>query len=156
VNPLLRSLGYIEAFHKNSPTLQIAEIESALNGLEKQAVSSLCSEMNVSPVLLQSAVEIKQAASQISVIIHAVGILISLPYILNDGEKVQSVSLGEGNTGKQFDLETSHRIAEFKFIHWQGSSESVRENNLFKDFYLLAESKSRKKNSYMLWMRNIL
>jgi hypothetical protein len=55
------------------------------------------------------------------------------------------VSLGAGNTGKEFDLETNYRIAEFKFIHWRGGPESIRQNQLFKDFYLLSESRSEKR-----------
>ena len=45
-------------------------------------------------------------------------------------------------TGRSFDLETSCRVAvaEFKFIRWQGDPESIRQNQLFKDFYLLARS----------------
>ena len=145
MSPLLRSLGHVEAFQKNSLTVQIAEIENSLNGLEREAVSSLCSKMDITPVLLQSAVALKQAASQINVIIHSVGILVSLPHILEGGEKVESVSLGAGNTGKPFDLETDRRIAEFKFIRWQGGPETIRQNALFKDFYLLAESPSKKR-----------
>jgi hypothetical protein len=60
-------------------------------------------------------------------------------------ETVEYVSLGAGNTGREFDLETNRRIAEFKFIHWRGGAESIRQNQLFKDFYLLAESTSRKR-----------
>jgi hypothetical protein len=46
-------------------------------------------------------------------------------------------------TGRSFDLETSYRVAvaEFKFIRWQGGPESIRQNQLFKDFYLLARSR---------------
>ena len=29
--------------------------------------------------------------------------------------------------------------------HWRGGAESIRQNQLFKDFYLLAESKSKKR-----------
>ena len=43
-----------------------------------------------------------------------------------------------------FDLETNQRIAEFKFIRWQGGSESIRQNSLFKDFYGLAEQETQK------------
>ena len=45
-------------------------------------------------------------------------------------------------TGRSFDLETSYRVAvaELKFIRWQGGPESIRQNQLFKDFYLLAGS----------------
>ncbi len=42
-------------------------------------------------------------------------------------------------------METNRRIAEFKFIHWRGGAESIRQNQLFKDFYLLAESTSKKR-----------
>ncbi|HTT49755.1 MAG TPA: hypothetical protein VMG39_17325 [Pseudolabrys sp.] len=55
------------------------------------------------------------------------------------------MSLGAGNTGREFDLETNRRIAEFKFIHWRGGPEAIRQNQLFKDFYLLSESRSLKR-----------
>ena len=57
---------------------------------------------------------------------------------------IEYVSLGAGNTGRAFDLETNQRIAEFKFIHWQGGPESIRQNSLFKDFYEMAEYDTRK------------
>jgi hypothetical protein len=34
---------------------------------------------------------------------------------------------------------------EFKFIRWQGGPESIRQNQLFKDFYLLARSDGTKR-----------
>jgi hypothetical protein len=145
MNALHQSLTHIQAFQKSSLTSEIAGMEFALQGLDKEAASSLCLRMDVTPVLLQSAVSLKKAASQINVIIHTVGILVSLPFILEEGEKIEAVSLGAGNTGKPFDLETDRRIAEFKFIHWQGGSETIRQNALFKDFYLLAESQSQKR-----------
>lgn len=67
------------------------------------------------------------------------GILLCLPRILEPGEAIQYVSLGAGNTGRDFDLETSRRIAEFKFINWKGGPESIGQNALFKDFYEMAE-----------------
>ena len=43
------------------------------------------------------------------------------------------------------------RIAEFKFIHWRGGSEAIRQNGLFKDFYSLAEHETEKrKELYVL------
>ena len=42
-------------------------------------------------------------------------------------------------------METNHRIAEFKFIQWRGGAEVIRQNQLFKDFFLLAESGSDKR-----------
>lgn len=87
---------------------------------------------------------IKQIAGQINVVIHAVGILACLARILRPGEVIEYVSLGAGNTGRDFDLETNHRIAEFKFIRWQGGPESIRQNALFKDFYAMAEHETTK------------
>ncbi|MDB4887864.1 MAG: hypothetical protein JWN79_3302, partial [Gemmatimonadetes bacterium] len=50
-----------------------------------------------------------------------------------------------GNTGRAFDLETDRRIAEFKFIDWQGGSETIRQNSLFKDFFLLEDEDTAKR-----------
>jgi hypothetical protein len=33
------------------------------------------------------------------------------------GEQVEKVSLGAGNSGREFDRETNYRVAEFKFVH---------------------------------------
>lgn len=93
---------------------------------------------------MSSAASVKKVAGQINVIIHAAGILCSLPHILKPGELVESVSLGAGNTGRPFDLETNLRIAEYKFIDWQGGPETIRQNSLFKDFFELAEYKTDK------------
>jgi hypothetical protein len=37
-------------------------------------------------------------------VIHAVGILTALPHILEHDERIETLSLGAGNTGRQFDL----------------------------------------------------
>ena len=52
----------------------------------------------------------KRLAGQINVTIHALGILMCLPHILEPDERVESVSLGAGNTGRDFDLETNVRV----------------------------------------------
>lgn len=94
--------------------------------------------------MIDSASSIKQLAGQINVMIHAAGILCSLPQILDTGESVESVSLGAGNTGRSFDLETNRRVAEFKFIDWRGGAESIRQNSIFTDFYAQAEYRGRR------------
>jgi hypothetical protein len=83
---------------------------------------------------------LKEAAAQIDEVVHATGILLSLPHILCDGETVEQLSLAAGNTGRAFDLETDLRIAEFKFITWQGASDTVRQDSLFRAFFSLAEA----------------
>ena len=57
------------------------------------------------------------------------------------------MTLGAGNTGRDFDLETDRRVAEFKFITWRGGSETIRQNGVFKDYLKLlwhSGSKERK------------
>jgi len=71
--------------------------------------------------------------------------LICLPHILDANETVEYVSLGADNTGRLFDLETDRRIAEFKFIRWRGGAETIRQNTMFKDFFLLAQHPTRKR-----------
>lgn len=67
------------------------------------------------------------------------------------------MSLGAGNTVKSFDLETSKRVAEFKFINWKGGSEAVRQNGIFKDFYGLAEARTLKsKHLYLLGLEHAM
>jgi hypothetical protein len=96
------------------------------------------------PALLASAFLIKEASAQVDTLIHALGILNLIPLLLRPSERIEYVSLGAGNTGRAFDLETNERVAEFKFITWQGSSDTIRQNSLFKDFYFLAEHDTTK------------
>src|SRR5947208_16338951 len=87
---------------------------------------------------------LKLIAAEINVAIHAVGILISLPSLLNEGEKVEKLSLGASNIGKAFDVQMDSRVAEFTFINWQGGSESARKKKIFKDFFFLPEANTDK------------
>ena len=74
-----------------------------------------------------NALEAKKIFSQLNTIIHATGILLYSSRILQKGEIIESMSLGAGNTNKDFDLVTNIRIAEFKFIEWKGR-DSIRQN----------------------------
>jgi hypothetical protein len=135
----------LEAFAGTKLTARIASLEAAFNGTDVGEAQERLTEASISEELLTAASVLKRAAGQIHVIIHAVGILLCLPHLLNSGERVESLSLGAGNTGRDFDLETSLRVAEFKFINWQGGPETIRQNALFKDLYLLAEHPTPKK-----------
>ncbi len=134
----------IEAFQGNSLTQNLSRMESHLIGADSKTTESFCSDKEIDDDFLNAAHSVKKVAGQINVIIHAAGILHSLPSILHKDEIVQSLSLGAGNTGKQFDLETNLRVAEYKFIDWKGGAESIRQNGIFKDFYNLAESETDK------------
>jgi len=134
----------IQDFQTENLGTHISEIESSFQGANAEKSNKLTSLISIDQELLNNAFEIKSLAGQINVIVHAVGILMSLPQLLDEGEVVHDLSLGAGNTGKGFDLETNRRVAEFKFIQWRGGSESIRQNSLFKDFYYLAEYQTDK------------
>lgn len=136
---LLEAAERIEQFTGESLTKRISGIETNLQGSDKRACETLYSSSDITLALFDSAFTLKKAAGQVNVLIHAVGILLLLPHILEDGELIKALSLGAGNTGRPFDLETDRRVAEFKFINWQGGAESIRQNSLFKDYYLMAE-----------------
>jgi hypothetical protein len=121
-------------------TARIAELEFDLEHAASEDVFRRLREREIDELLLRAALDVKRVAGQINVIVHAVGILVSLPYVLEPGEVIQSLSLGAGNTGRSHDLETDRRIAEFKFIDWKGGPESIRQNSLFVDLFNLASA----------------
>jgi hypothetical protein len=143
---LEKALDIIENFSSNSAlTIRIADIESQLTSKDIFAVISFLQQEGISENLLDGALKIKEIASQINVFIHALGILVALPKILDKDERISYLSLGAGNTGKEFDLETNKSVAEFKFIQWRGGPEAIRQNNFFIDFFNLAEYKTGKR-----------
>ncbi len=134
----------------------IRHIEGAVSGLSMDDCRVFLESEGVESEAFATAMALKQLATQIDVTIHALGILLSLPHILETGETVEYVSLGAGNTGRKFDLETNHRVAEFKFIHWRGGSETIRQNSIFKDFYLLAtHTTPKRKHLYVLSTQHV-
>jgi hypothetical protein len=136
---LVEAIDSLHAFGGPDLTQTLAQIEASLPGVSLDNYSAVLSTCGARTEVLSAASLLKRLAGQINVVIHALGILLCLPHILKPGEAIEYVSLGAGNTGREFDLETNHRIAEFKFIHWQGGPESIRQNALFKDFYEMAE-----------------
>jgi hypothetical protein len=137
---ICQAIKKIEHFNRHNDLKKvISEYEKVL---PKENVSNL-SEMLESGLidrsLFTAACEVKPVVGQINTMIHASGMLVSLPHILRKDEEIEYISLGAGNTGKRFDLKTSKRVAEFKFITWRGGPESIRQNALFKDFFNLVE-----------------
>lgn len=140
-----KALLTLDAFQGASLTKSLSDIERCIIGSGLEDVGGFCAIRGIDDDFMDSAIAVKRVAGQINVIIHAAGILSSLSGVLEPGERVESVSLGAGNTGRQFDLETNMRVAEYKFIDWQGGAESIRQNGIFKDFYALAEHETFKK-----------
>jgi hypothetical protein len=51
--------------------------------------------------LLRSAVLVKRASAQVDGIVHATGMLLGLPEILEDGESIKAVSLAAEGKGRE-------------------------------------------------------
>lgn len=150
-------LELLSGFHGLNLTVTLSQIERSVRGVTADDCDRFLQEANVNGELWTAAAEMKRLAGQINVVIHAVGILLCLPRILEPGEQVESVSLGAGNTGRQFDLETNRRVAEFKFIRWRGGAETIRQNAVFKDFFALAEHATpKRKLLYLLGTEHAL
>lgn len=138
-------------------THTLGRIEGTIRGVTAEDCSAFLEGAGAGREVLSAAAEMKRLAGQINVTIHALGILLCLPHILEPGERVEYVSLGAGNTGRQFDLETNLRVAEFKFIRWRGGAESIRQNSIFKDYVLLAEHPTvKRKHLYLLGTEHAL
>lgn len=141
---MLRAFRTIENFIGKNLTGRIGQLEAAVKDCDAEGCHTHSLQAGVTTDLLAAAHVVKRAAGQINVLIHAVAVMLLVPKIIEAGEKVQFVSLGAGNTGRRFDVETNRRVAEFKFIHWQGR-DTIRQNSLFKDFYQLAEFPTEKR-----------
>lgn len=144
------ALHALEYFKGASLKKTISQIETRLAGIRADEASTLNSEFEITASLINAAAEVKRASAQIDVVIHTLGILYSLPHILDAGEIVESTSLGAGNAGSEFDLITDRRIAEFKFIFWQGGSEAIRKKSFFEDYYKLVREHTPKRKFFYL------
>jgi hypothetical protein len=125
-------------------TAKIASLEGDLATLSREQILGHPHMVGLAEHTLPAALAIKALAGQINVVIHAVGILVALPYILEAGEAVEVLSLGAGNTRRPFDLETDRQVAEFKFITWRGS-DTIRQNSTFVDLFNLATASTTKR-----------
>jgi hypothetical protein len=137
---ILKAIEAVYAFTRGDrPQLRLHRLEQSVKNLSKPGVDRLLASEEIDNALLRSSLVIKQLAGEIHVVIHALGIMLALPHLLEEGESVVAVSLGAGTGNMKYDLETTNRIAEFKFIRWRGN-DAVRQDGLFADFVKLAES----------------
>ncbi len=141
---LSEAITSLQAFGGPDLTQTLAQIEASLRGSTIDNCANALAACGAKTEVLGAAGLVKRLVGQINVIVHALGILLCLPHILKPEERIDYVSLGAGNTDRAFDLETNQRIAEFKFIRWQGGPEAIRQNSLFKDFYVMAEYATKK------------
>ncbi|TQN31106.1 hypothetical protein FHX37_0996 [Haloactinospora alba] len=120
-------------------TQDIARLEGRLQGVDRNTAEDVGLASALSEDLLQAALLIRQHAGRISDIIHAATITQVLPLILDEAERVTvRPSLGAGNDpSRTFDVETDHRVAEFKVAVWKGR-DAMRKRGVFQDLVHLA------------------
>ncbi len=90
LSPLDQAAELIEGFGIG-PALssRIAALETAGIGLDRRQLRTLNAREGVDEALLAAAVTVKSLAGQINTIMHATGILVSLPWILEPKEVIE-------------------------------------------------------------------
>ncbi|MEG2936506.1 MAG: hypothetical protein RR844_08455 [Clostridium sp.] len=139
----------IKHYSNSNLTNNICSLQKQLANTSGKDLAEVVNEDENSLTTLKAAMEVKSLMGQINIIIHALGIINSLPYILENEEVIESVSLGADNSGSEFDLVTNKRIAEFKFIAWKGK-DSMRLKTTFIDYYELVEYETNKEKDLYL------
>src|SRR5580698_10074877 len=76
---------------------KVNELEFNFTSLRGSEIATKLASHSIDADLLSAAREVKRAAAQIDVVLHVLGILVSLPSILDPDEVVESLSLGAGN-----------------------------------------------------------
>ncbi len=125
----------LEAYLSNgSLTDTIARLEASLNGAGNDDVQRILTESGLDEDLVDGALLVRERIGMIDTLIHAAVITQVLPLILEPGEVLtKRPSLGAGNDpDRNYDLETSHRVAEFKLSSWKGR-DGMRQRGLFAD-----------------------
>ncbi|WP_231627096.1 PE-PGRS family protein [Streptomyces apocyni] len=124
-------------------TAAIAALEHQLQGADAQHAADTAAAGGVDADLLVSALTTRENLGRLNDLIHATGIMLALPFILDEGEKVTNrPSLGAGNDpSRPYDLETDQRVAEFKLSRWRGA-DAARKRQTFKDLVMLAADQS--------------
>lgn len=141
---LIKSLETLIKYYSNDKLNGVIyDLQQELKSKNISSAQEIISRDITSGETLNAALEVKSVMGQINVVVHALGILNSLSYILDENEVIESLSLGADNASSEFDLITNKRIAEFKFINWKGN-DSMRLKTTFADYYNLVEYDTEK------------
>ncbi|MEU5168171.1 MULTISPECIES: hypothetical protein [Streptomyces] len=129
--------------HRVPLTEAIAALERGLDGADAARAVRTAGMGGVDAGLLASALTVRESLGRINDLIHASGILLALPTVLEEGERIaRRPSLGAGNDpSRPYDLETDRRVAEFKLARWRGA-DAMRKRQTFKDLTMLAADTS--------------
>jgi hypothetical protein len=143
----------LDAFLSTAPlTVTLAHLEGRLKGATATTAGRLAADIGFDEDLVDSALVIRERVGILDTLIHAAVIAQVLPLILEEGETVtKRPSLGAGNDpDRVFDLETSHRVAEFKLSSWKGS-DGGRQRGLFADVVGLSlDDTGRRREVYVV------
>ena len=149
----------LEAFRRldsflasNALTSTLAALEGQLEGVGRSSVEDVVSASGFAEDLVDSALVVRERVGMLDTLIHAAVITQVLPMILQEGEVVtKRPSLGAGNDpDRVFDLETTHRVAEFKLSSWKGH-DGARQRGLFADIVGLSmDGTGRKRQVFVV------
>ena len=90
----------LQKFSGTNLTDALSRIEGSLREATKTGSLAALSASGDEKHALAAAASLKRVAAQVNTAIHALGIILCLPHILEDGETVEYVSLCAGNTGR--------------------------------------------------------
>src|SRR5437016_1954976 len=88
---VIDALEAIEGFTNHNLTARMAKLEAAIRNCNGEACRAYGLSVGVTSDLLSAAYVLKRAAGQINVLLHAVGVMLLVPQILQRGEKIESV-----------------------------------------------------------------
>lgn len=127
-------------------TAAIASLERDLAGRPARQVGDLAATRGISPDLMVAALTVRESLGRLNDLIHAAGIVLALPHLLEEGEEISvRPSLAAGNDPRRpFDLETNRRVAEFKLARWRGA-DAMRKRQTFKDLVMLAADRTSRR-----------
>lgn len=128
------------------------DLKQELNKLRGSLLHKGKNDIKEPKHLFEAALEVKRISAQIDEMVHASGIIKCLPYILEEDEIIEDLSLASGADGAGIDVVTNKRIAEFKFSVWQiGKANGMRKRQVFGDLVQLYINDSpKKKELYVL------
>ena len=117
-----------------SLTKSIAALEVQLWDADAETAAAVLAASGLDEDLVDSALIVRKRVGMLDTLIHAAVIMRVLPLVLEPGEKViKRPSLGAGNDpDRNYDLETTHRVAEFKLSSRTGA-DGGRQRGLFAD-----------------------
>jgi hypothetical protein len=120
---------------------RIAALERDLAGKTGETSAAVVAAHGLTPATFSASLLVREELGKLSDLIHATGIALALPHLLEPNEVLKTPSLAAGNDpGRLYDVETNLRAAELKFARWTNGGNGGREKDLFKDLVLLTQA----------------